>query len=531
MTREEFLKKLRLKLSVLNENEIDDIINEYDGYIKEKMKNKMSEKKAVASFGNVNTLANNLLDSYKIKMQEHQSDPIGDFVNQAFKMIDKLVYIFSHKNPKEILRFVIEMLLLLFCILLCHIPISILVQLGKDVFYILSSPVNRVFFTIWRFVLEFAYLILAIVVFVKVFEVRYLNEKIESKSKKKKEENLSHITKGIIKVIVIILKIMAIFLVFILGIYLLGMAGVMIACIYLLIKGVTYFGFYLVMISLFLLGYIFYRILYNFILNVKNNGRKLFVSLLISFAILGVGCFIASKEVAETKFVSTPPDDLNTEVLTEELSMDERTVFIGNVSDYEVDNNLKNVMVEFHYYPLGNTMATNIKKSEQFVYLNWSVERLYLKKEFIDHFIKDLASKTVYNYYIEPTITITANEKNLGIIKKNRQEYYENENKHTTCNFTRTYYVEMIKDMKDKDYVSVVLSEGDNNAMESIKMKKELAKELQVGSYYEFTFQTYQSYLNIDMKEVFADNEVINIKKTDKEVAEQKQDTACTIFY
>ena len=181
-------------------------------------------------------------------------------------------------------------------------------------------------------------------------------------------------------------------------------------CVYLLIQGVTYFGFYLVMLSLFWLGVIFFQLLFNFVLDRKNKGMQLAISLIISFTLLGVGCGIATFEVANTEFINSPPDDIQIEVLDEELVMDEDTIFIGNISDYQVDNSLENVLVQYKYYPLGNKMETDIYKDDSFVYLNWSLEKIYLKNELLNHIVEDLKNKTVYNYYIEPTIVITANE-------------------------------------------------------------------------------------------------------------------------
>ena len=44
MTKEEFINKLKDKLSILNEDEVEDIINEYSEHIDEKIKSGVSEK-------------------------------------------------------------------------------------------------------------------------------------------------------------------------------------------------------------------------------------------------------------------------------------------------------------------------------------------------------------------------------------------------------------------------------------------------------------------------------------------------------
>ena len=554
MKKEEFLNKLRKRLDILEEKEVEDLLSEYVGYIDEKIEAGASEEEAVNSFGDIDELADELLKAYKVKVPKND-DPIGNFANKVVKIIDRLIKDFSKKSPKEIAQFVIEIFLILLLIGLCHIPVSMLVDLGSNVFNILSSPLNRIFYTVWSFVLEFAYCILAIVVFVRIFNYRYLQnvsieeeKKEEPKEYKKKEKpkkekvvqevcvekrksGLTSFSEFIIKIGVFFLKFLAICILFGVSMYLIGMAVVLAICIYLLIQGVTYFGFYLVMLSLFILGMIFFWLLFNFVLDRKNHGLRLAVSLLVSFTLLGVGCGVATLEVAETEFINSPPSDITTEVMQEELVMNEDTIFIGNISDYVVDNSLENVLVEYRYYPLGNKMATNIHKDDDFVYLDWSLEKIYLRQELLSHFINDLKEKKVYNYYIEPTIVITANEQNIETIKENRQKYYQNETNYSSCDFVRTYFVEMIKESDDGEDYTVVLSEYLSDDLTTVRLDKDIATDLKVGFYYEFTFKTYQAYIDTDIENIFDENEVVSVKETDKVGVNQIQQDSCSIFY
>ena len=61
MTKEEFEKKLREKLNLLEEDEINDIVEEYLGYIEEKMQNGATEEDAIKDFGDIDELAKELL--------------------------------------------------------------------------------------------------------------------------------------------------------------------------------------------------------------------------------------------------------------------------------------------------------------------------------------------------------------------------------------------------------------------------------------------------------------------------------------
>lgn len=557
MKKKEFLEKLRKKLNILEDGEVDDIILEYEGYIDERIDNGASEEEAVESFGDIDELADELLLAYKINVKKDK-DPIGDFSKKVIQTINQLVDDFSEKSSKEILRFIVEIFIILFIIGICHIPVGMLVNLGKDIFYILSSPLNRIFFSIWKFILEFAYFILSILVFIRIFEKRYLkkeqvlksNEAIDEKAvvqKKKRtrekpasnvvmpvkaeKSKLASIGEFIVKICVIFLKFVAICILFGISCYLIGMTFVVGICVYLLIRGVTYFGLYLVMVALFLFGIIFFSILFNFVVDKKNNGKKLFISIMVSILFLGLGCLFASLEVAQTEFINGVPSDLKLEVLTEELTMTEDTIFIGNIANYVVDNSLETVKVTYEYYPVGTQMSTNVSKVDNFVYLNWAIERIYLKDEILNHIINDLKEKKVYNYYIEPIITITANEENIDVIKKNRQKYYENHTNYSACEFVRTYTVEMVRDTHDELQKVVVLSEYLEDDLGSVKLSSSLASSLELGKTYEFTFRTYQSYIDTDIENIFDENEVVRITETDKTGVSQRQDSSCSIFY
>lgn len=53
MNKQEFLKELKQKLSLINENEKDDILMEYGSYIDDKVSSGVSEEDAVAGFGDI----------------------------------------------------------------------------------------------------------------------------------------------------------------------------------------------------------------------------------------------------------------------------------------------------------------------------------------------------------------------------------------------------------------------------------------------------------------------------------------------
>ncbi len=67
MKKEEFLTKLRKNLSVLEEREIQDIVEEYEQHIDMKMKEGLSEEEAIKDFGDLKELTAGILEAYHVK--------------------------------------------------------------------------------------------------------------------------------------------------------------------------------------------------------------------------------------------------------------------------------------------------------------------------------------------------------------------------------------------------------------------------------------------------------------------------------
>ena len=67
MKREEFFNILNKRLEMIEKNELEDILEEYRQHIDMKIQSGVSEEEAIKDFGNVNTLADEILESYHIR--------------------------------------------------------------------------------------------------------------------------------------------------------------------------------------------------------------------------------------------------------------------------------------------------------------------------------------------------------------------------------------------------------------------------------------------------------------------------------
>lgn len=68
MKKEEFFNELKIKLSVIEETELEDILSEYRQHIDMKMKTEgVTEEEAIADFGSVSQLATEILEAYHVR--------------------------------------------------------------------------------------------------------------------------------------------------------------------------------------------------------------------------------------------------------------------------------------------------------------------------------------------------------------------------------------------------------------------------------------------------------------------------------
>ena len=89
MNKVDFLKKLSRMLHMLKESEVKDILDEYEQHIDMKVAEGMTEEEAIAAFGSIEELAEEILDAYHVKadFKESKSKEMFEKVQQESKKV------------------------------------------------------------------------------------------------------------------------------------------------------------------------------------------------------------------------------------------------------------------------------------------------------------------------------------------------------------------------------------------------------------------------------------------------------------
>lgn len=444
MNKSEFLEKLRKRLDILNNSEVEDVILEYSSHIDEKVKKgKITEEQAIEEFGDFDELVKEILSAYKINDSKASKKNFSGLIDEIVDTFEGLINLLSKKDLKTILKFIIELVIIIAIICLFKIPVEILLKLASSVFSGLPFGISSAINIIFRVVFELSYLILAVIFFIKIFKSRYLDNinefmseskedsKPQNKEEKKKEQKenkkdpkivsakkeepkvVRHtsFSDTVIKLLHMFFRVMVGFILFPSMFAVAGFVVLFGVGIGLFIGGAHYFGILLCIFASMMFGIVITEMLFNFVFNHKIQVARLFISLMVTIFLFGLGMSIATFEIAKSSYVDSPPGNYEIKTVTEEFNAKDVNAFYSPYGTRLVeDESLKDkIKIEINYYEkLSNPEVNMQDKTIQF-----SFDGVNIRGGEIYKLIKDdLKNKTFHNYtnLFTPQITIYASK-------------------------------------------------------------------------------------------------------------------------
>ncbi|MEE0699519.1 MAG: DUF1700 domain-containing protein [Bacilli bacterium] len=454
MSKKEFLDKLRKRLGILNKQEIDDIIEEYEGHINEKVASGKTEEEAIKDFGDFDELVKEILSAYKInedyESKSKERNVLTDFIDGCTKFIKDVSDNLSKRSKDDIIRFIVELIVLILFISILKLPVILIEKMGCWLFGMLINPFGSILCFIWKFMIEILYLILAVMAIVNFVKKRYLEGEVmetnkENTEKKKSEEEPSFIPKKEVKqknttnssftnVIMIIIKIC---LAFILIPAIFSFVGAFIALIIgiiMLCKGVPYFGVFLCILTYVLLNITFLDLCFRFIFNKKISLSGLLGSIIITVIVFSVGVALSFYEVVNTTYVNGVDDIIERREEKREITYTDkskiscRNYYGDGTCNYVIDDSLGNkVIAEISYYDYLDGISFN----DDLRYEGKENASFSLKKMF-NIVMNDLKERRFHNYekLDDVDVTITLSKEVLEKIKQKDREthHYDYDN-------------------------------------------------------------------------------------------------------
>ena len=174
MKKQEFLDRLKSRISILDDEEVEDILMEYEAHINEKMNSGKTEEEAIADFGDFNELIKEILAAYKIKDKgQTSSSSTSEFQAWIHKAIDEITEFMRPLIDKvntlegdQVGYFIGYIILTLIMVALIGIPFWFLERIGVALLSVIPLGVGHVFGVIFSVVLDIAQLVVCILIII-----------------------------------------------------------------------------------------------------------------------------------------------------------------------------------------------------------------------------------------------------------------------------------------------------------------------------------------------------------------------------
>ena len=451
MNKKEFLDKLEKKLSILDESERKDILDEYKDTISEKVKHGQSEEEAVADFGDVDELVKEILSAYKIdpdfegkdentfnKLLSDGEDLIKKGADKLAKTSKGLASDFKRTN-KEInlslvFEIVIKIIITIFLIGILRLPFMLIYEVGKGMLDSIFAPFEMIFSFLFGVLLLIVYLSLCVLVIVSLFKGYFKHDdtaledahKEEEGNKNSEVKEKSPVKKGrstLGEAIILVIKIWVVIFIMVPAVFvdLCILFGLCLAIIY-LIKGINLFGLGILLLGCLIMCTWFIKLIYGILFKAKNVNV---IPLIISIILMMVGGLLFADMIINIDYYDKAPSNIKKESKSYEYKIDERTV-ISNLNGYteEIVKDMKDgeIKVEVDYYK----EATKIKIDDydagdyrRIAFVN-NYTGINPTKFMYNNFIDNLKDNKIYNYndVYAFNIKVYGNEKTLEMVEE-----------------------------------------------------------------------------------------------------------------
>lgn len=389
------------------------------------------------------------------KQEKETTINTRDILDKFNTVMKKIVCLFESMSFKEIIEFLVTIFLLVIIIIVGTIPKDIIENLIGTNLLEGITYVGPTLNTLFRLIVDILYSVFSIVIFVYVLKIKYLDrikikedtdKEIVAKVKEKRVEevekviikdnssNSNSLTRLLAKIIIYIIKFFVVlFLVIpLIGIVVLAvMLGFEVLFVF---KGLPLIGILLWTVACIIISALCFEVPLNFVINHKNNYRRVMITLLISLIIIIIGSIIFAFEFFSITYVDDLPNDVKTREVTETLPMSNEFSTIGYYPDeinYVVDDTLTDkvlVNVTYYDYLINNNIEIEMHNNNLLVYMDSPKEFSF--KNAIDKISDDIKDGKVYNYdkLNEYKVTIKTSSNNINIIKNNNKAFFDKNN-------------------------------------------------------------------------------------------------------
>ena len=390
--------------------------------------------------------------------EERQRKDASSIVKSLFQgatdYVKKTIYLFEHKSIKELIKICSQIIIIVLVILCLSIPFMLLKEIVVDLFYTGDNWFSLFFSKFWGFLFNASYAILAIITFLYIFKVKFLDgeeiivEEVEEDSSEDKEEeshaSLENKKTKVVRVkhhndfslldlfskaITVCIKGILLFMLIpaVVGVIMLIIGLVLL--IVLIFKGLLLMGPILFVLGISVFSIVVIELILDFIFNLKFSKRRVIITILSSIVVSAIGLGLSIWYFLNLNIVSDVPSRFKSATVEEDYTMNDN--FFVYYYDYGYtkfvydESYSDKVRVRVDYYPLTNDVS--LAQDDDGVYLDFDVVRGVNLKEITDSVTDDLKNGEIHTYdkLNQVTMTITSSKANIDKMKDNYQKYLD----------------------------------------------------------------------------------------------------------
>ncbi len=423
MNKKQFLNILKEKLSILNKDEKQDIINEYSDIIDEKIKNGKSVKEAINDFGDIDELTTEILKAYKIDPSYNSfksKEEMGFFEGIEIainviatkmaeitkKTIEKIQNYDNDITIEKVFEIIIKFFILMIIIMILKIPFHILQEIGIGILHFGNNPISQMIKFLWK---TFVWAIYFISCFVLLFiffktqldkstnnnEVKIPKDlEIKKKEKEKQQQNKKE---SFLKTVVIIFLTVPIVLINI------PLYVALSVIIYALIKGISIYGLLMVFLGLIII----FSNLYNMVISIFHNKNKIYLfPYIVGMILIIIGSLFTFEYINKITYYDKLPETnltIETDIYKDKIKGKLIIQHDNSRTTLKVDNSMKDneIKIVTKYYDGYVDFSKNIyfNETSNIAYLNFHYKDTSPKyKDLIHVIINNLKDNKIYNY-------------------------------------------------------------------------------------------------------------------------------------
>lgn len=175
MNKNEYLQAFKDGIAIFTESYQQKKVLELDEKISSFMKKGKSEEEAIESLGDVSKQIELIFQENHVNMN-HSSK--GTFVKKFADVICHVIDVMSKNSIKANMKILFDLLILILLVCILKIPFILIQNLGESILDFIPIPF---ILNLWHLVIEIVYIVVAVIVFLHIFQKWFEKIKVELK--------------------------------------------------------------------------------------------------------------------------------------------------------------------------------------------------------------------------------------------------------------------------------------------------------------------------------------------------------------